>query len=392
MPATLLMKNLNTIKRSSERELDVYSEVEFNKILRRERAKADRSNLYFSIIVFNFSTLNIKKANVYKFIRLLKNRIRDMDVIGWLEDKTLGVLMHATNKNEAETFIGTIKESLYNYLLIPQYHIYVYPYDFFNDFDRKEDNQQLQQTKRMPPNSLFLKASSTLSNTDVKDMVENKFVKSMPIWKRFLDILISLAVLTFSSPILGLVAIYIKIVSPGPVIFKQQRVGYKGKTFTFYKFRTMKINNDTSGHQTYLKSLINSEKPMEKLDHGKDPRIIPGGKILRKTSIDELPQLYNVLKGDMSLIGPRPCIIYEAKEFECWHKQRFDVLPGLTGLWQVSGKNRLTFKQMIRLDILYGKKMSFITDLKIFILTIPTVIGLIFEKALHAQGTQTNNN
>jgi lipopolysaccharide/colanic/teichoic acid biosynthesis glycosyltransferase len=189
-----------------------------------------------------------------------------------------------------------------------------------------------------------------------------------------------------------LVAFYINLVSPGPVIFKQQRVGYKGKTFTFYKFRTMKINNSTSSHQTYIKSLINSEKPMEKLDHGRDPRIIPGGKLFRKTSLDELPQLFNVLKGNMSLIGPRPCIVYEAKEFDHWHKQRFDVLPGLTGLWQVSGKNRLTFKQMIRLDILYGKNLSFLADLKIFILTIPTVIGLIFEKALHAPSTEANNN
>jgi lipopolysaccharide/colanic/teichoic acid biosynthesis glycosyltransferase len=386
------MKNLSAIKRSSEKELDVYSEVEFNKILRRERAKADRSDLYFSIVVFNFSTLNIKEANIYKFIRLLKNRVRDIDVIGWLEEKALGVLLYATTRKEAEAFIATIKEAIYSYLLIPQYHIYAYPDDFFNDFNQHEPQKPTNRTENKASHAILLKTNSPSSHADVKSIVENKLVKSIPYWKRFLDLVISLAVIILSSPLLILITLYIKIVSPGPVIFKQQRVGYKGKIFTFYKFRTMKVNNDASNHQSYVKSLINSEKPMEKLDHGKDPRIIPGGKILRKTSLDELPQLFNVLKGDMSLIGPRPCIIYEAREFDRWHKQRFDVLPGLTGLWQVSGKNRLTFKQMIRLDILYGKRMSLLTDLKIFILTIPTVIGLIFEKALHAPETQTNNN
>jgi lipopolysaccharide/colanic/teichoic acid biosynthesis glycosyltransferase len=148
----------------------------------------------------------------------------------------------------------------------------------------------------------------------------------------------------------------------------------------------MHVNNDTSSHQAYLKKLINSDDPMEKLDNGRDPRIIPGGRIIRKACLDEFPQLINVLRGDMSLVGPRPCLPYEAEEFLRWHSHRFDVLPGLTGLWQVSGKNRLTFTQMIRLDISYCQNMSFWLDLKILLRTLPTVVGQVFEATLKRLG------
>ena len=118
---------------------------------------------------------------------------------------------------------------------------------------------------------------------------------------------------------------------------------------------------------------------MEKLDRDRDPRIIPGGRVLRKACLDELPQLFNVLRGEMSLVGPRPCIPYEAEEYLRWHTHRFDILPGMTGLWQVSGKNKLSFEQMIRLDIAYTNRMSPMQDLKILLLTLPTVIGLVLE-------------
>jgi lipopolysaccharide/colanic/teichoic acid biosynthesis glycosyltransferase len=128
--------------------------------------------------------------------------------------------------------------------------------------------------------------------------------------------------------------------------------------------------------------------PMEKLDTTSDPRIITGGKVLRKTCIDELPQLFNVLRGEMSLVGPRPCIPYEAEEYLRWHTHRFDILPGMTGLWQVSGKNRLSFEQMIRLDISYAKTMSFLFDLKILLLTLPTIIGLVSEAVVRNIGNK----
>ena len=149
--------------------------------------------------------------------------------------------------------------------------------------------------------------------------------------------------------------------------------------FTFLKLRTMRADNDPGRHRAHLKELITSDRPMAKLDNAEDPRIVPGGRILRKLCLDELPQLVNVLKGEMSLVGPRPCLPYEAEEYLRWHSNRFDVLPGLTGLWQVSGKNRLTFKQMIRLDISYCRNMSLWLDLKILLRTGPTVAGLFLE-------------
>ncbi len=172
--------------------------------------------------------------------------------------------------------------------------------------------------------------------------------------------------------------LYIRSVSPGPVLYRQKRVGIGRREFTFLKFRTMHHRDSEQLHSQHSKDFIVFDKPMTKLDSA-DPRIIPGGRILRKLAIDELPQLFNVLAGDMSLVGPRPCIPYEAEVYAQWHGRRFSILPGLTGLWQVSGKNRLTFQQMIRLDIAYENRMSLWFDLRIILKTIPTVIGLGLE-------------
>ena len=168
------------------------------------------------------------------------------------------------------------------------------------------------------------------------------------------------------------------MVSPGPALFTQKRVGRGGKLFTFVKFRTMKCGNDTKSHQEHIIRRIRAGESLAKLDDA-DSRIIPGGKFLRKACVDELPQLFNVLRGDMSLVGPRPCVTYEAREYQTWHKHRFDALPGMTGLWQVSGKNKLTITQMIRLDIAYEAKMSLWNDLSILARTIPAIVVMLVE-------------
>ena len=141
----------------------------------------------------------------------------------------------------------------------------------------------------------------------------------------------------------------------------------------------MCLDSDPSSHRAHLRDLINSEEPMEKLDSRDDPRIIFGGRIIRKACLDEFPQLINVLKGGMSLVGPRPCLPYEVAEYVRWHKYRFDLLPGITGLWQVSGKNKLTFKQMIRLDISYCQNRSLWLDVKILLRTVPAIVGFVLE-------------
>lgn len=200
------------------------------------------------------------------------------------------------------------------------------------------------------------------------------FIKKIPTWKRVFDILGSLCGLVVLSPVLLIIAILIKTVSPGPILFKQQRVGCGGKHFNLIKFRTMKLNADADIHRQYLCELIGSCKenssngdPMVKLP--KDPRIIPFGCFLRAAGWDELPQLINVLMGQMSLVGPRPPIPYEVEQYMLWFKSRFDVVPGLTGLWQTSGKNKLGFNEMIRLDIQYARERSFLLDCKILLKT-----------------------
>ena len=145
----------------------------------------------------------------------------------------------------------------------------------------------------------------------------------------------------------------------------------------------MHVNNNAVGHEQYLAHLIESDAPMKKLDDGRDHRIIPFAKVLRSSCIDELPQLINVLLGDMSLVGPRPCLPYEAEKYLQWHNRRFDTVPGMTGLWQVSGKNRLTFKEMIRLDIRYSRKMSLWLDAKILLLTGPAILWMVSEPLVH---------
>jgi lipopolysaccharide/colanic/teichoic acid biosynthesis glycosyltransferase len=199
-------------------------------------------------------------------------------------------------------------------------------------------------------------------------------VATVPLWKRGLDVAIILMTAPITLLVGAVVALIIKFGSPGPVIFKQERVGYKGKRFICFKFRTMHVGAETGSHQGHTAQLIKSSVPMTKLDSIKDNRIIPFGSILRATGLDELPQLINVLRGEMSVVGPRPCVGYEFEMYEEWQKRRFDALPGLTGLWQVSGKNRTTFNQMINLDIEYSERANLWLDLRIIFKTVPALV------------------
>lgn len=180
-------------------------------------------------------------------------------------------------------------------------------------------------------------------------------------------------------PLMMLIALIIRTVSAGPVLFKQERIGYRGGRFLCYKFRTMFVNADTGIHQGHLNQLMNSDAPMMKMDSKGDPRIITFGRLLRASGLDELPQLINVLFGDMSLVGPRPCVSYEYEKYLPWQRERFNTLPGLTGLWQVSGKNRTTFTEMIELDIKYARSKTLWLDLKIIFKTIPALMIQMWE-------------
>ncbi len=193
-------------------------------------------------------------------------------------------------------------------------------------------------------------------------------------WKRALDVLLILLALPFLIPLALLLALLVRGGSRGPVLFRQERVGYNGRRFLCFKFRTMFVNAGSATHQGHLLQLMKSNTPMRKMDAEGDPRIIPFGVWLRASGLDELPQLINVLRGEMSLVGPRPCLPYEFDQYLPWQKERFQTVPGLTGLWQVSGKNKTTFVEMVVLDILYAKHKTLRGDLKIILMTIPALI------------------
>jgi exopolysaccharide biosynthesis polyprenyl glycosylphosphotransferase len=199
--------------------------------------------------------------------------------------------------------------------------------------------------------------------------------------KRLVDFVLAALLLLALSPILLLVTLLIRLTSRGPVLFVQKRVGRGGKTFSFYKFRSMYANNRDKTHREFMEQVIkNGNGEPKKNGNGqvykmkRDPRVTPVGRFLRRFSIDELPQLLNVLKGDMSLIGPRPAVPYEVKMYEDRHRRRLQALPGITGLWQVSGRNRLSFEEMVELDIHYIENWSVGLDVRIFFKTIAAVI------------------
>jgi lipopolysaccharide/colanic/teichoic acid biosynthesis glycosyltransferase len=184
----------------------------------------------------------------------------------------------------------------------------------------------------------------------------------MPRWKRALDL--TLIVLTYPIwlPLMLVVMAAIKISSPGPIFYRQERVGFRGRIFMIFKFRSMKVHAQTSWHEWHFQRLMRDGAPMTKLDVG-DDRIIPWGRFLRATGLDELPQLFNVLRGEMSLVGPRPCTPLEFEKYEEWERERVQAPPGLTGYWQVNGKNRTTFREMIEMDLFYAKNASVRLDL-----------------------------
>ena len=194
-----------------------------------------------------------------------------------------------------------------------------------------------------------------------------------PAWKRAIDISCCIVALPFFLVATLFVGILKGFASPGPVFFRQERVGRGGRRFMMYKFRTMHVQADVSSHQLYFAQLVRTNAPMQKLDGRGDRRLIPGGRLIRAMGLDELPQIINVLRGEMSIVGPRPCIPYEYSQYSPVQKQRFDVAPGLTGLWQVSGKNRTTFEEMVRMDLDYIQAISPRRDCKIILQTIPAL-------------------
>jgi lipopolysaccharide/colanic/teichoic acid biosynthesis glycosyltransferase len=203
--------------------------------------------------------------------------------------------------------------------------------------------------------------------------------EALPLWKRGIDLSCCLVALPLLAISTLLMAALTSLVSPGPIFFYQERVGHRGNRFRLYKLRTMHVSTRTECHENHFAHLAKSNRPMQKLDAAGDDRLIPGGWLLRATGLDELPQILNILRGDMSIVGPRPCIPYEYGVYTAHQRQRFESVPGLTGLWQVSGKNRTSFDEMVRLDIEYAQRRNVGLDLKIIVLTIPALCTQIAD-------------
>ncbi|HEV2095506.1 MAG TPA: sugar transferase, partial [Chthoniobacterales bacterium] len=201
----------------------------------------------------------------------------------------------------------------------------------------------------------------------------------IPVWKRALDIAIVALTLVFWLPVMLFTLCWIKFASPGPIFYRQERVGYRGRRFMILKFRTMHVNVETQSHETHFEQLIERDIPMTKLDIAGDPRLIRGGRFFRAAGLDELPQVFNILSGAMSLVGPRPCTPHEFTRYHESHLERFDAPPGLTGYWQVNGKNKTTFSQMIAMDVFYARNMSLSCDLKIILRTPLAVLSQVIE-------------
>jgi len=206
----------------------------------------------------------------------------------------------------------------------------------------------------------------------------------VPSWKSVLDVTCVLVALPIWLPLMVLLMLVTRLASPGPIFYRQKRVGLGGRHFLIWKFRTMKVSAETQSHEEYFHELMKADRPMTKLDTYGDPRLTPFGRFLRASGLDELPQIFNVLCGDMSLVGPRPCTPNEFAHYESWQRERVNGLPGLTGYWQVNGKNKTTFNEMIVMDLFYLKNTSILLDLKIMLKTCGVIAGQMTESRLAA--------
>jgi len=338
----------------------------FTAILKQERARADRFGSFFCLVALALGRNAARRSWSGVFVEAVSRRLRTIDSFGWVDRTTLGVHLPATDLEGARTVATDIERIALGRGVALFYSISRYPAD---PSAEGSDGHERISTERGTPGSTPLSAMARL-----------------PGWKRVADILGSVVILAVTAPLMLLLAVYIKVVSPGPLLFRQQRVGRHGRLFTMLKFRTMKHGCSQELHQQHIVERMRAGGNLAKMDSAGDDRIIPGGRLVRKACLDELPQLFNVLRGEMSIVGPRPCLPYEAQVYERWHRERFDMLPGLTGLWQVNGKNRLTLTEMMRLDIAYSRGLSPWLDTKIALTTPLAILQYLGEAVANHVG------
>ena len=366
--------------------------AQMERVLRREIARADRGGRGFSLVLFRVKSGPSDRATRLLADMLLK-RARLTDEVGWFSDNYLCAVLTGTPSSGARVFADGVSDAVGHHAPRPLAVVYSYPSCAEHNGHGRTNGHRFNGDGAFGGMSLVSAAVADLRKDDGESDSLDGFVQEgfnselnepalpsgsmtdllaypMPWWKRVIDVIGAIVGLALLSPILTVAAIAIKVTSPGPVIFRQKRSGLGGKPFMMYKFRTMV--NGAEAKRKELEALNEQDGPAFKLEN--DPRLTRVGRFLRKTSIDELPQLYNVVKGDMSLVGPRPLPCTESEGCEPWQRHRVNVTPGLTCIWQIKGRSRVAFDEWVRMDMAYIGRRSFLRDLQIIFATIPAVL------------------
>lgn len=325
----------------------------FDRIIHVELMRADRTGVQFCLAVFDLGPAEpARPADEYEFATYLMSRLRATDHAGCMGDRKVGVVLWDTDYAGAEIFTNSVLAGC-TLPRKPAAEIYVHPF------------------KRRPRTDTPVEHSSRGGRP-----LDELLAEPLPTWKRVVDVIGATAGLIVLWPLLLATAAAVKLTSRGPVLFKQQRSGLGGRPFTIYKFRTMCV--DAEAKKGDLRKFSEQDGPAFKMKH--DPRITPIGRYLRKACLDELPQLWNVLLGDMSLVGPRPLPCDEADGCLEWERRRLFVTPGLTCIWQIEGKSRVPFKEWMRMDIRYMTARSFWQDVR---LLFRTAAAVVMHRASH---------
>jgi lipopolysaccharide/colanic/teichoic acid biosynthesis glycosyltransferase len=342
-------------KRSSAAGLDsLLSAKQFDRLLERERARSDRSGEEFSLIVFALGPKKSHDDVLPHLAGILQQRLRATDDAGLLDQRRIGVVLPATPASGAWTVVDDVCVCIPAGIELPECTVYTYPTNWLAEQTADGEDDYAETDDGRPVRAM-----------------ETFFVSAMPRWKRAIDIVGAAIGLLFLSPLFFVIAVAIKLTSRGPVFFRQKRSGLGGREFVMLKFRSMAA--DAEQRKSELMAMNEQDGPAFKISN--DPRTTALGRFLRKTSIDELPQLWNVLRGEMSLVGPRPLPCDETAACRGWLRRRLDVTPGLTCIWQVQGRSKVSFSEWVRMDVQYIRSRSLGGDMKLLLQTVPAVVS-----------------
>ena len=359
--------------RAKEGAVTLAPEDTFSRVLSLERKRSERSRQHFVLMLLHAGNLLQAKqgeAILGAITKGLSQAIRETDIPGWYQkDRVLGVICTGIGSGSMASTLSALRSRVFSALR--------------NDLNLEQMNE-IHISFHVYPEDLDLENGGRSGDINLYSDLESgdKSTKASLGTKRAIDILGSASALLLLSPLFLVIAAVIKLTSEGTILFRQQRLGRYGVCFTFFKFRSMYFQNDAKIHRDYVRQLISAKESPGHTDSSvgvykikDDPRVTPVGRFLRRTSLDELPQFFNVLRGDMSLVGPRPPIPYEVMGYDIWHRRRFlEIKPGITGLWQVEGRSRVRFDEMVRMDIKYAKTWSLWLDIKILFRTPKAVL------------------